>query len=892
MAADIIKMKGSDGKVQYPVTSSEAVGMSDGSGNLDKTLAELDNQYLFKSNNNRSIALLNAGYFDAVLDALFSIENFDDNQIYGLYLEGLISKDEPPYTISLLSLKDEVKTIFNLKSNDSGDILTFLSDDGYSFVIIDKNKINKEGNFSISETSGCDLNKRLFVNQLSKKVIQNSKFSEANNQCLNSLSFELSQNGYNLFNRNNIIKDKYLTTGGGIGSVSGYYISNFIPIKPNTQYTLTPACVGAGAGYCIYDKFLNVISSSGVFNSDKTITTEEAASYIRISGQIRLIDEAIIQEGDSIDTKKSETLISTILSYSLQANEGLKKLDGIAKGDFIQNNYDNSYFSQSGFLGHNGIVTSNKDFTVTDYISVDTSNLFSITANAVFANQYGGGISFYDSAKQFLKSIYEIAVAGYPGVAEVVINISDIPKDTKYIRVCGASSRSDCYVLITTFSLESGMLVSIKKEIQDANQEIDDIKSSLGQNLTNAIPNIFYAKKDTPSVIYPSNAISIKDNNGMYNFIVKEFNNYDNISVGNFTSDKTSSLTAFYLDKIIKIKDALQIKVIDVSTLLGKEAKVLCVGDSYTDMAIWVNEIYEQLSKDGLTVEMIGTQKEEDRRCEGLSGGLITWLLNKNGSGFFMHVTKAIKIPLVGYGKPNVVDANEKEWQVRGVKLTGSEDNYSGYIMIANFNEDYQGDFPLSGSLSYDGSTIEYDSAIPCGFNPFWDNESESINIQKYLQKWGLNEPNLICIQFGMNDLTWGGTVEQALENAKQLISIFHGQLPNAKIIYSVPPYGSYQNPLITTETSQGNTYRNKINFIDFYNKLYDFYKNDSYIKIVPSFLYVDRLNGYNYKEIVPNSRYESVKIKTPIDNIHCNETGMRQISDGVIPYIYGLLVE
>lgn len=44
MAADIIKMKGSDGKVQYPVTSSEAVGMSDGSGNLDKKFATLGTQ--------------------------------------------------------------------------------------------------------------------------------------------------------------------------------------------------------------------------------------------------------------------------------------------------------------------------------------------------------------------------------------------------------------------------------------------------------------------------------------------------------------------------------------------------------------------------------------------------------------------------------------------------------------------------------------------------------------------------------------------------------------------------------------------------------------------------------------------------------------------------------
>lgn len=48
MAADIIKMKGSDGKVQYPVTSSEAVGMSDGSGNLDKTLATLEIKSVFK----------------------------------------------------------------------------------------------------------------------------------------------------------------------------------------------------------------------------------------------------------------------------------------------------------------------------------------------------------------------------------------------------------------------------------------------------------------------------------------------------------------------------------------------------------------------------------------------------------------------------------------------------------------------------------------------------------------------------------------------------------------------------------------------------------------------------------------------------------------------------
>ncbi|MCZ8373665.1 hypothetical protein O6P32_13255 [Phocaeicola sp. KGMB11183] len=60
MAADIIKMKGSDGKVQYPVTSSEAVGMSDGSGNLDKTLATLDNgkkKYVFSDSVNANLSI-------------------------------------------------------------------------------------------------------------------------------------------------------------------------------------------------------------------------------------------------------------------------------------------------------------------------------------------------------------------------------------------------------------------------------------------------------------------------------------------------------------------------------------------------------------------------------------------------------------------------------------------------------------------------------------------------------------------------------------------------------------------------------------------------------------------------------------------------------------------
>ena len=41
MSANIYQMLDQDGNKQYPVTTSEAVGMSDGSGSLDKKLTEL-----------------------------------------------------------------------------------------------------------------------------------------------------------------------------------------------------------------------------------------------------------------------------------------------------------------------------------------------------------------------------------------------------------------------------------------------------------------------------------------------------------------------------------------------------------------------------------------------------------------------------------------------------------------------------------------------------------------------------------------------------------------------------------------------------------------------------------------------------------------------------------
>ena len=648
----------------------------------------------------------------------------------------------------------------------------------------------------------------------------------------------------------------------------------------------------------MYDTSLKVTRYG--FDVPKTITTEENECYIRVSGKLSHINLAIIQEGDNIDEEKGQYYLQSIAENTKSIAENTKSIaentksiaENTKKIDSITTviEYDNDAFVNIGFIGSNGNVGSNADFNYTDFIEIDPKIVSSIEAYAVFDNNYGGGICFYGDGKDFISSVYDTLEVQYPGLGTYLTR--EIPYNAKYIRVTGAVASSDCYVKIIQNLIPSSIYESIKQntqKIEENKEEISKLKSIV---LKNAFPTSLYAKKGINTVIYPQNALCVKDDNGLYNFIVSEFDNYNNVSIGNFNEQKATSVNGYYLDNVFTVKEGMTIKPIDLSLLTDKHAKILCVGDSYTDGAVWVNEIYTQFTTDGIDVEMIGTQKDVDRRCEGLSGGLMSWLLNKSGDGFFVHVTNSPVLPVVGYGKPQVTDANEKEWQVRGVKENNTDGFYEGYMRIATWSENYDGDFPTSGILTYQSQQIQYDSAVKCGFNPFWDIETGKNNISKYLSKWSLNEPNIVCIQFGMNDLTWGGTVDAVIKNAQNLISMFHEQLPDAKIIYSVPPYGSYENPKVMTLSSQGNTYRNKINFIDFYNKLNAIYEEQTYIKIVPSFLYVDRVNGYTYKEIVPNERYSDVKIKTPTDNVHCNEKGMRQISDGVVPYIYGLLVE
>lgn len=111
----------------------------------------------------------------------------------------------------------------------------------------------------------------------------------------------------NLFDKSKRIDNsRVLYTTGEIGALSGLFVSDFTPIKPNTTYTLnivSSISNKTGHLFALYDEnrnFVNtgthsVISGATVY----TITTPSDVAYIRFNGNMASVDEAMLNEGST-----------------------------------------------------------------------------------------------------------------------------------------------------------------------------------------------------------------------------------------------------------------------------------------------------------------------------------------------------------------------------------------------------------------------------------------------------------------------------------------------------------------------------------------------------------------------------------------------------------------
>lgn len=163
----------------------------------------------------------------------------------------------------------------------------------------------------ISANDGNDIN--YFITPTGTKFV---RFSKANNQ-LNTLKLVEGKNtgeysaygmgcftvkivNKNLFNPNTVLIKKYVTkSSGGIATSPNWSASDFIQVKPDTQYIYSGVTnrLSDVAGTAFYDETKTFISS--VSSTTQTFTTPSNAKYVRISVQTETPNEIQLEQGST-----------------------------------------------------------------------------------------------------------------------------------------------------------------------------------------------------------------------------------------------------------------------------------------------------------------------------------------------------------------------------------------------------------------------------------------------------------------------------------------------------------------------------------------------------------------------------------------------------------------
>lgn len=127
--------------------------------------------------------------------------------------------------------------------------------------------------------------------------------------------------GKNLFDKDNCISGSYLSNLGQLLGSSTFNITEYIPVIPNAEYTISGiTSSGSNPSYCFYDKGKNFISGETHkgYLGEKTITIPSNCYYFRDSINNVDIDTYQFEKGQATPYEEYK---SNSLTIDLQGNE-------------------------------------------------------------------------------------------------------------------------------------------------------------------------------------------------------------------------------------------------------------------------------------------------------------------------------------------------------------------------------------------------------------------------------------------------------------------------------------------------------------------------------------------------------------------------------------------
>lgn len=731
--------------------------------------------------------------------------------------------------------------------------------------------------FQVVSVDGLTISRYKRVNSGSSTLVATypSKKSFDKEAANTRINYAQKDNGKNLCNPNdqNAKFGAFLGNSGGYTTNAGYSVTGYIPITDGQS--LTCSSTSGGAYNALYDENLVLVSS---FQFNSTLVGTSISKYARFSVNKTSLATVQVESGSSATTFEAYTATNQIIQEikTVKAdladvtNDVLFKLDKIPGKNLFNKNDPNI------IVDH--YITSTGTFAPTGY-GINVSGKLPISSGQTLKANFSVGNTFvalYNSSDVYIagSAVNATSISYMAGAAYARFSYYT-PWFNNQVEIGTVSTPYEAFS-------EFGPLITIGRKLPDRDPVV-------------VLPSKMYFVKGLESNIYYENILF----KNLGEPVQAHFNigsNYSRqvriqpaaaLTNGAFTAQVVCN---FKLGELRTISYDIKDPVLNA----GKTVNILYVGDSFTDIGAWNKRVTTLLRADGVTVNELGTTGNSTFKAEGLSGGNIlnTFLNSSAGVARIVSVTGVVTVPSTGYPGAVYSDANNAQWAIRGGKVDGSG---NGKLVVTKFGA-VTGDFasfPSSGVLTKisgtGDATINYSSPVSAYYNPFINHTTGVLDISHYVTYWEFNEPNAVVFQFTWNDTgNWDTDEGLATDiiNFKAAADHVHAEYPTAKVIFSIEPPGSLNG----NREFNGKKYT-VLRFVELLKIAFeDDVAYSSWVKLAPSYAFVDLVYGYSGATVVPCAKYPTVIEQSGGDGVHPRTEGMEQIGECVYQVVSNLI--
>lgn len=295
---------------------------------------------------------------------------------------------------------------------------------------------------------------------------------------------------------------------------------------------------------------------------------------------------------------------------------------------------------------------------------------------------------------------------------------------------------------------------------------------------------------------------------------------------------------------------------------------------------------------------VVGRLKNSDGTVgwEGTGGWTWSTYAGRNGMTGVRLTVSGITDVRLNQDCRYIVDGYTQNFYITEINVNDG----TGYIFAAFYGQGDiykdQGLMPQSGTLKRitgEGQEeINFTASQVESYQPFWNSETDSFDIQRYVDTYCDGHLEILCVQLGINSIIGANPFTTDFETgvfaeAKNFIDLVHSQLPSTKIFIATLPLPS-QNGGLGSNYSSGSasgsylttSWNYKVHKVnDLYRLLLEDENYNTFVSIIDVCSEMDSENNYPYSSRQLNTR--NMKTEQVGNNgVHPTNNGYWQISD------------